>query len=453
MTIPSIVRRALANSQGRFKGRQTAVGEDFEATVGLAGVSLKNVVKAVLLKSGEFTLMAMIRGDQTLDLQALHRLFKREFVSCSATEIQVLMPLCDPLALPPLAEAYGLRVIQDRTIDAMEQITFASGVPGLFIRASAADFARLNENAWRGHEIVHRSPVDWQGEMETPRERMRRKVQGLRDLPAMPGIAGELIRLKNNHYAHASELAAVIEQDPSLSAQLLRYATSPLHGYQGKLESVEQAIVRVLGMDFVQDIALGLALGKAFNNPKEGPLGLKAFWQHAVYCAALTQALCSHIEFSRRPPAGLGYMAGLLHDIGFLLLGHLFPVPFDRLNQALKQPSCRHLRDLEHDTIGVSHTELGRWLIDAWELPQEVAEAVSEHHNPDYSGDYAVYANLVYIANALLLRHGIGDGGSEVIPAEMLQRYGLDEAQLEEALSAVLNDQEGLELMAGKMAA
>lgn len=451
MTIPLQVRRALANSQGRFKGRQTAVGETFEATVGLAGISLKNVVKTVLLKSGEFRLMAIIRGDQTLDHQALLRLFKREFEPCSATEIQELMPLCDLQALPPLAEAYGLRVIQDRTIDEMEQVTFASGVPGLLIRASAADFARLNENAWRGHEIAHRSPVHWQE--ETPRERMRRKVEGLRDLPTMPGIAGEIIRLKNNHYAHASELAAVIEQDPSLSAQLLRYATSPLHGYQGKLESVEQAIVRVLGMDFVQDVALGLALGKAFNNPKEGPLGLKAFWQHAVYCAALTQALCNRIEFSRRPPAGLGYMAGLLHDIGFLLLGHLFPVQFDSLNQALKQQSWRHLQDLERDTIGVSHTELGRWLIDAWELPREVAEAVSEHHNPDYSGDYAVYANLVYIANALLLRHGIGDGESEVIPAQMLQKYGLDEAQLEEALSAVLNDQEGLELMAGKMAA
>lgn len=449
MAIPSIVRRTLVTSKGHFKGRRTAVGETFEETVTLAGISLAKVVKAVLLKSEEYTLMVLIRGDHALDLLAINRLFQREFQYCSDSEIKGLMPSCDPQAVPPLAEAHGLRMIQDRAIDSMEKIIFAGGVPGLLVSASGADFARLNESAWRGHDIA-KVP---RGVAEPPLERMRRKVQGLNELPAMPGIAAELIRLKNNPYAHASELAAVIEQDPSLSAQLLRYATSPLHGYEGKLESVEQAIVRVLGMDFVQDVAFGLALGKAFNNPKEGPLGLKAFWQHAVYCAALTQALCSRIEFSRRPPVGLGYMAGLLHDIGFLLLGHLFPARFDRLNDALMQQSGQRLKDLEQQTIGVSHTELGRWLMDAWGLPREVAEAVSEHHNPDYSGDYAVYANLVYIANVLLLKQGIGDGDCDLIPTELLQRYGLDEAQLEEALAAVLSDQEGLELMAGKMAA
>ena len=86
-------------------------------------------------------------------------------------------------------------------------------------------------------------------------------------------------------------------------------------------------------------------------------------------------------------------------------------------------------------------------------MPREVIEAVTEHHNPQHSGDFAIYANLVYIANVLLKRHGIGDSESVEIPAEMLERYGLDEAQLETALATVLDDAEGLEFMAGKMAA
>ncbi len=451
MTIPSTVRRALASSQGRFKGRQVEAGETFEATVKMAGLPLASAVKAVLIKSNEFVLMAIIRVDQRLDLQALNRLFKREFSFCSPKEIQDLMPSCDPAALPPLAEAFGLRAIQDRSVDTMEKMAFASGVPGLLISAGAEDYSRLNEQVWKGHVITHKAETETKE--ETPRERMRRKIQGLSELPTMPGLAAELIRLKNNPYAHASELAAIIEQDPSLSAQLMSYATSPLHGYQGKLESVEQAIVRVLGMDFVQDIAFGLALGKAFNNPKEGPLGLNAFWQHAVYCAALTQALCSRIEYSRRPPAGLGYLAGLLHNIGILLLGHLFPTQFDRLNKALMEQPDRNLRELEREVIGADHTELGRWLMEAWGLPREVTEAVIEHHNPAHTGDYAVYANLVFIANSLLQHYGIGDSENLVIPEAMLQRYGLTESQLEEALMVVLSDQEGLELMAGKMAA
>lgn len=449
MNIPSTVRSYLANSQGRFKGRQTTAADTFEATLALADIPLAGVVKPVLLKSGNAYLMAIVRGDQNVDIQAINRLFKRDFVLCSADEIQELMPSCDLQALPPLAEPYGLRAIQDKSVDAMEKLYFATGVAGLFISAKAEDFARLNENTWKGHEIVVKEAA---GSSQT-QDSMRKKVQKLNELPAMPGIATELIRLKNNPYAHASELAAVIEQDPSLSAQLLRYATSSLYAYQGKVESVEQAIVRVLGMDFVQDIAFGLALGKAFNNPKDGPLGLNAFWQHAVYCAALTQALCNNIEFSRRPPAGLGYMAGLLHNFGILLLGHLFPAQFKRLNEAVKQNPGRSLRELERETIGVSHTELGVWLMDAWDMPKEVIDAVTEHHNPEHRGDYSVYANLVYIANALLKRHGIGDGESMEIPAEMLQRFGLDEMQLEVALGTVLGDKAGLEFMAGKMAA
>lgn len=451
MNIPSTIRSYLANSRGRFKGRRTAVADTFEATISLAGIPLAKVIKPVLLKSDETYLMAIIRADQRVDLTAINRLFKREFVRCSDNEIKALMPDCDPQSLPPLAEPYGLRAIQDKSIDAMDRICFAGGAAGLFVCTGTDDFARLNEGAWKGHEIAVMDTGD--KTVVHVHESMRRKVQKLTELPAMPGIATELIRLKNNPYAHASELAAIIEQDPSLSAQVLRYATSPLYAYQGTVESVEQAIVRVLGMDLVQDIAFGLALGKALNNPKDGPLGLNAFWKHAVYCAALTQTLCNSIEYSRRPPVGLGYMAGLLHNFGILLLGHLFPDQFERLNKAVQQNPGRSLRELERETISVSHTELGLWLMDAWDMPKEIINAVTEHHNPELCGDYSVYANMVYIANALLKRHGIGDGESMEIPAEMLQRFGLEEAQLELALNSVLGDKEGLEFMAGKMAA
>jgi HD-like signal output (HDOD) protein/prolyl-tRNA editing enzyme YbaK/EbsC (Cys-tRNA(Pro) deacylase) len=451
MNIPSTVRSFLANSRGRFKGRQTVAAETFEATVALADIPLERVVKPVLLKSGKAYLMAIVRGDQQVDLAQINRLFRREFSLCSPQEIAELMPNCDPQALPPLAEPYGLRAIQDKSIAAMEKVYFATGVAGLFISASAEDYARLQESTWKKH-LIAKSEAE-AGAADTPHEAMRRKVRRVNELPAMPGIATELIRLKNNPYAHASELAAVIEQDPSLSAQLIRYATSPLYAYQGKVDSVEQAIVRVLGMDFVQDIAFGLALGKAFNNPKEGPLGLNAFWKHAVYCAALTQSLCNAIEFTRRPPAGMGYLAGLLHNFGILLLGHLFPAQFERLNRALEENPGRSIIELERETIGVSHTELGLWLMDAWDMPKEIVEAVTEHHNAEHRGDFATYANLVYIANALLKRHGMGDAESMEIPAEMLQRFGLTEVQLEAALGSVLQDQEGLEFMASKMAA
>jgi len=451
MNIPATVKSFLANSGGRFKGRQTGAADSFEQAVALADIPLSKTVKPVMLKSGKAYLMAIVRGDQELDLPKVNRLFKREFEPCTEAELNELLPDCEQQALPPLAEPYGLRSIMDKSVTAMEQVFFATGVSGLFISASQEDFAKLQVGAWKSHRIVSRATAE--SADESTRDSMRKKVQQVSELPAMPGLAAELIRIRNNPYAHASELAAVIEQDPSLSAQLLRYATSPLYAYQGKLHSVEQAIVRVLGMDFVLDIAFGLSLGRAFNNPKEGPLGLNSFWKHSVYCAALTQNLCNAIEFTRRPPAGMGYLSGLLHNFGILLLGHLFPAQFDRLNRAVEENPGRSILELERETIGVSHTELGLWLMDAWDMPKEVIQAVTEHHNPEHEGDFSTYANLVYIANALLKRHGIGEGVSMEIPASLLQRFGLTEEELEVALGTVLQGKEGLEFMAGKMAA
>lgn len=284
---------------------------------------------------------------------------------------------------------------------------------------------------------------------EGKRGAMKEKVEQVHTLPPMPGIATQILRLRNNPYANASELAAVIDQDPSLTAQLLRYAASPFYAYQGKLTSVEQAIVRVLGMDF----SLGLALGKSFRNPKGGPLGLDAFWRDALHVAALTQALCNAIEFSRRPSPGVAYMAGLLHNFGFLLLGHLFPNQFTRLNKAVAEQSECPILDLEREIVGVTHTEMGLWLVDAWNLPREIVETVREHHNGDYRGDYAIYPNLVYIAHRLLKRFGIGDAASIDLPADLLEVVGLTEEQAETALGTVLQMRDGLQFMVRKMAA
>lgn len=446
MNIPASVNECLTRSHGHFKGRKVAAAGSFVETVTQAEIPLNTVVKAVILKSGKAYLMAIVRGDQKVDLPTINKLFKREFVRCSDTETAALLGECDIRAIPPLPEAFGMRGIMDKSLVDMEKLIFATGVPGLLVSADQEDFVRLHENTWKNHRIT---ALD--NSASDAKSAMRSKVQKVDKLPAMPGLATELIRIRNNPYAHASELAAVIEQDPSLAAQLLRYATSPLYAYQGKLESVEQAIVRVLGMDFVLDIAFGLALGKAFNNPKDGPLGLNNFWKHSVYCAALTQALCNAIEFTRRPPAGMGYLAGLLHNFGFLLLGHIFPTQFVRLNKLVEENPRRSILELEREAVGVTHTEMGVWLMDAWDMPREIVDTVSGHHDAEFRSSYSTYANLVYIANALLKRHGIGDAPSIEIPQSLMKEFDLSEEQLEAALATVLQGKEGLDFVAGKM--
>ncbi len=289
--------------------------------------------------------------------------------------------------------------------------------------------------------------------VEQRRKKIRARLQKLDSLPAMPKMASEIIQISSNPYANSHDLAAVIEQDPSLAAQLMRYAKSSFYGYRGEIDSLHQAISRVLGFDMVMDMALGIALGKSFRIPANGTLGLKAFWQHAVYSAMLVQRLSAVVNPVHRPRPGQAYLAGLLQNIGLLALGQLFPEEFAMLNKAVKKYPDVPLSALEEKVLGVTHAEVGGWLMEAWDMPGELLIAVREHHDPEYSDSHATYANLALISNRLLSTIDVGDELNDELPGPILTRLGLDSATVLAIFEKLLKDREGLDYMAVQMAA
>jgi len=203
----------------------------------------------------------------------------------------------------------------------------------------------------------------------------------------------------------------------------------------------------------VMDIAFGIAAGRAFRIPLDGPLGLRAFWHDAIYCAALTQALSKLLPQEQRLRPGIAYLAGLLHDFGFLLLGHLFPAQFDRFNQALESAPHQSIEALEQELLGVSHTELGTWLMESWQLPVEIITSVREHHNNDYDALYAGYPRLVRLAKHLLKRHGINPWEDDAAFAATLAALGFSEEQADAMLASVMAGASALDAMAQQLVA
>jgi HD-like signal output (HDOD) protein/prolyl-tRNA editing enzyme YbaK/EbsC (Cys-tRNA(Pro) deacylase) len=462
MSIPGKIRDYLRQRGGNYRARVFQGADSFAEAVEGAGLPASRVAEATVLSAGPAYLMIVHPADHEVDIPAIEQLFRRSFERASGGDLAALFPDCDDRALPPVAAAYGLRAVVDPRLEQGEEVYFSLGRLGAFVRTDGQNFRRLMGDAPRRIVAYRRAeqqsfqaqePLSEQAGISASHAQMKQRVEQLRDLPPMPGIATQVLRLRNNPYAHVSELAAIIEQDPSLSAQVIRYASSPFYGYQGRVDSVAMAVARVLGMDFVLDLAFGLSLGKSFRNPAEGPVGLDAFWRHATHAAALTQALCNEMEYLNRPSPGIAYLSGLLHNFGFLLLGHLFPNQFSAVNEALAAAPERPVREVEREVMGMTHTELGLWLVEAWDMPVEIIEAVREHHDPDYEGDFAVYPNLVYLANVLLSRHGIGDSESGEMPRALLERVGLTAEKAEAALESVMAGSEALDFMAGKMAA
>lgn len=280
---------------------------------------------------------------------------------------------------------------------------------------------------------------------------LRSKVAEVSELPPMPEIAQAVLRLKEHPQADARRLARLIELDPSLAAQIMRCAGSAFFGYRGKIDSVQDAVSRVLGFDKALYITIGLAAGQALKHNKEGPLGVRAYWVDAVYTATLMQALASHVPPRLRPKPGLVYLAGLVHNIGILLLGHLLEPEFDALNRAVEQQPARPLTEVEAEILGVSHCELGLWLLRKWKLPTEVLVTTLNHHNPDYRGDAAVYVHLAYVAGCLLRRHNLGDGQAQDLSPRVLQALGVTEEVAASALETVLAEREGLDALVNQV--
>ena len=129
-----------------------------------------------------------------------------------------------------------------------------------------------------------------EGEGDDQRASIRRRIEAITELPAMPEMARRLLMLRSNPYSDVDDLAKVVEMDPSLSAQIIRYARSPFCSDRGNVVSVQSAISRVLGYEPVMNIALGIASASPFRIPMEGPLGLRGYWRDAIYCAASVRA-------------------------------------------------------------------------------------------------------------------------------------------------------------------
>lgn len=297
------------------------------------------------------------------------------------------------------------------------------------------------------------SPQDAPASGNSPLLDIRNRIRRLEKLPPMPEMTQKILRLSANPHADVKELVQIVELDPSLAAQVMRYAASPFFSYQGKVDSVQTAVTRVLGYNTVLNLALGATAARAFRIPRNLPLGLDAFWRHAIHSAALVQALSSAVPKEARPPAGLAYLAGLLHNFGHLLLGHMFKQEFLILNKFILKYPDKPIELIEQRVLGTDHAAIGAWLMAAWQLPEEIVIATREHHNQGYQEIHAVYPQLVFLADRLLKRHGLGDACDTVVPQAIFDSLGIGEYQAAAITGRIMEGADGLEQMAASFVA
>ncbi len=270
--------------------------------------------------------------------------------------------------------------------------------------------------------------------------RLKQRLEETLDIPPLPASSHKIIRLSSDSSSSTDELCDVIALDPSLAAQVVSWASSPYYGAPGSIESVEDAIIRVLGFEMVMNLALGLSMKNAFKTPEEGPRHYQDFWLDSVTNAVLVESLVKAMPAEKRPKIGHAYLAGLLHNFGFLAISTILPPHFSILSRYQEANSHLPAELIEMQILHFTKEQLGSWLLRYWSLPDNIWTAIRYSKKPHYYGEHAILAKLLYVSHQL--RNDL-----EIEP-EVLSQIGLSLEQAEACQQEVYQSSAELHKMA-----
>ena len=437
---PSVIRQLLGG-----------LGINFTEVPERPGLNAERKVQAVLLDDTIGVLMVLFPQSQLLDLNRLAELTGRRLTAVPADRLLRMLGKHSPSLLPGLPALASSPCLYEERLLSQPLLLIHSGEPGMLLEVSSEDFKRLltKASSARFGETLSSirpnldRPDDDREEITQAvhaftARRIQQRLEATIEIPPLAESAQKIIKLRVDPNATIDDITSVVETDPALAAQVVSWAASPYYASPGKIRSVEDAIVRVLGFDLVINLALGLALDKTLSLPKDHPQQTTPYWQQSIYTAAVIEGLTRAIPRAQRPEAGLTYLAGLLHNFGYLVLAHVFPPHFSLI--------CRHLEVnphlchtyVEQHLLGINREQIGAWLMRHWDMPDELATALRFQHDPAYDGDYAEYPNLVCLAVRLLRNRGIGSGPDEVIPDSLLERLSLSREKANDVVNKVL---------------
>lgn len=267
---------------------------------------------------------------------------------------------------------------------------------------------------------------------------MHHTVGTLQSLPAMPKTAQEILSIELATDKGDELLLRLIEKDLAISARVIGLANSPLFGTSRKIMTVGDAAT-VLGIKRVKMVALGFAMMSSVTRNPPGLLNVKQLWQHSMAVAMAMEALSHAMPRALRPPDEEIYLAGLLHDIGFLVLEFIEPELSNRFHLCMTQSDGLHDNELEAEMLEMNHCELGALLAERWNLTATIISVLRQHHldgvPPDAPGQPLIA--MTNLAEKLLPTFALHHTEvSTIAPAEW-QALGIADDQVDNVEAAM----------------
>jgi len=245
---------------------------------------------------------------------------------------------------------------------------------------------------------------------------LRERVSRIQTTPAIPMVLQPLLKMlaMPPEDVDVNEVVRLVSYDNTIAAQCLRVAGSPLFGLAQPPKSIAAAVV-VLGLRRIESILLTCCMGQAFPSRKSG-IDPTTFWKHSLGCAMVCRKFGEKLPRTDKEKA---YIAGLLHDIGFLVNALIVPTEFAAA-AALAAREQIPLHRAEIQALGFTHCETGYVLAEQWALAPEIAHVIAHHHSVEDCPEPRSLTALVHLSDLMCRMRGLDYGYYERQKVDLL---------------------------------
>ncbi len=239
----------------------------------------------------------------------------------------------------------------------------------------------------------------------------QRIIQGTVQVASLPVIYTKvdeaLNRNASNHY-----LVDIVSEDTALSARLLRLGNSAMFNFPRKIDTISQAIT-IIGTQQLRALVLASSVVHLFKDIPADLINMESFWRHSIACGVAARVIAS---LQRNANIEFFFLAGLLHDIGRLVLFKELP---NEIRAAMLSARETHslLHQIEQKMLGFDHARLGGLLLKEWKLPTQLVEVTAYHHAPKRAADFPEEVAVIHIADLIANSLQLGSSGELLVPA------------------------------------
>lgn len=209
-------------------------------------------------------------------------------------------------------------------------------------------------------------------------------VERVKDIPTLPSVVTQVNRVLQDDGESLESVISIIEKDPPLTLKVLRLANSSYYGMSRAVRTVKEAVL-ILGLNTIRSIAMAVSVGKLFREDLNGVLNMKDLWIHSLHCAVASKGLMKHMG---TVAAEEGFICGLVHDIGKVIMAMNLPDETKRVGETLlAREGGGAWWEVEREMLGFTHAEVGGLIASRWNFPKPYCEAIECHHWPERTGE------------------------------------------------------------------